>query len=148
CNSACRARVGDKRGLSKISVNTGSSHGGVVLPDGTIAKVAIDFDTLREMSAAARRYGMGGAVQHGASTLPPEYFHKFPEVGTLEVHLATEFQSIILDHGAFPEDLKQQTYAYTREKPRDEAALGDLEEPLIYKTRKQLCGTSNQPRST
>ena len=56
-----------------------------MLPDGTIAKVAIDFDTLREVSAAARRYGMGGAVQHGASTLPAEYFHKFPEVGTVEV---------------------------------------------------------------
>ena len=143
-NSAFRARVGDKRGLSKISVNTGSSHGGVVLPDGTIAKVAIDFDTLREMSAAARRYGMGGAVQHGASTLPPEYFHKFPEVGTLEVHLATEFQNIILDHGAFPEDLKQQTYAYIREKLRDEWASGDTEEQFIYKTRKKIWGPFKQ----
>ena len=139
-NSAFRASVGDKRGLSKISVNTGSSHGGVVLPDGTIAKVAIDFDTLRDMSAASRRYGMGGAVQHGASTLPPEYFHKFPEVGTLEVHLATEFQNIMLDHGAFPEDLKQDMYAYIREKLGDEWAKGDTEEQFIYKTRKKIWG--------
>jgi fructose/tagatose bisphosphate aldolase len=143
-NEVFRSRVGDKRGLSKISVNTGSSHGGVVLPDGTIAKVAIDFDTLREMSAAARRYGMGGAVQHGASTLPPEYFHKFPEVGTLEVHLATEFQNIILDHGAFPEDLKQQMYAYIREKLADEWAKGDTEEQFIYKTRKKIWGPFKQ----
>jgi fructose/tagatose bisphosphate aldolase len=134
----------NKRGLSKLSVNTGSSHGGVVLPDGTIAKVAIDFDTLREMSAAARRYGMGGAVQHGASTLPPEYFHKFPEVGTVEVHLATEFQNIILDHGAFPEDLKQQTYSYIREKLSDEWAKGDTEEQFIYKTRKKIWGPFKQ----
>ena len=42
------------------------------LPDGSIAKVNIDFATLRELSAAAREYGMGGAVQHGASTLPAE----------------------------------------------------------------------------
>jgi fructose/tagatose bisphosphate aldolase len=152
-NEVFKARVGDKRGLSKISVNTGSSHGGVVLPDGTIAKVAIDFDTLREMSAAARRYGMGGAVQHGASTLPPEYFHKFPEVGTLEVHLATEFQNIILDHGAFPEDLKQQMYAYIREKLADEWAKGDTEEQFIYKTRKKIWGPFkkqvwNLPEST
>jgi fructose/tagatose bisphosphate aldolase len=139
-NEVFRARVGDKRGLSKISVNTGSSHGGVVLPDGTIAKVAIDFDTLREMSAAARRYGMGGAVQHGASTLPPEYFNKFPENGTLEVHLATEFQNIIFDHGAFPEDLKQEMYAYCKEKLADEWAKGDTEEQFIYKTRKKLWG--------
>jgi len=134
----------DKRGLSKISVNTGSSHGGVVLPDGTIAKVAIDFDTLREMSAAARRYGMGGAVQHGASTLPPEYFNKFPEVGTLEVHLATEFQNIILDHGAFPEDLKKETYAFVREKLSDEWSKGDTEEQFIYKTRKKIWGPFKQ----
>ena len=152
-NSSFRERVGDKRGLSKISVNTGSSHGGVVLPDGTIAKVAIDFDTLRDMSAAARRYGMGGAVQHGASTLPAEYFHKFPEVGTLEVHLATEFQNIILDHGAFPEDLKQEMYAYIREKLGDERASGDTDEQFIYKTRKKIWGpfkqkTWNLPEAT
>jgi fructose/tagatose bisphosphate aldolase len=143
-NEVFRSKVGDKRGLSKISVNTGSSHGGVVLPDGTIAKVAIDFDTLREMSAAARRYGMGGAVQHGASTLPPEYFHKFPEVGTVEVHLATEFQNIILDHGAFPEDVKQQSYAYIREKLADEWAKGDTEEQFIYKSRKKIWGPFKQ----
>jgi fructose/tagatose bisphosphate aldolase len=144
CNAAFRGQVGDKRGLSKISVNTGSSHGGVVLPDGTIARVAIDFDTLRDMSAAARRYGMGGAVQHGASTLPSEYFHKFPEVGTLEVHLATEFQNIILDHGAFPDDVKQEMYDYIREKLRDEWAQGDTEEQFIYKTRKKVWGPFKQ----
>jgi hypothetical protein len=143
-NRVFRSKVGEKRGLSKISVNTGSSHGGVVLPDGTIAKVAIDFDTLREMSTHARRYGMGGAVQHGASTLPAEAFGKFPEVGTVEVHLATEFQNIILDHGAFPEDLKQQMYAYIREKLADEWAKGDTEEQFIYKTRKKIWGPFKQ----
>jgi hypothetical protein len=33
--------------ISKVSVQTGTSHGGVVLPDGSVAKVSIDFDTLR-----------------------------------------------------------------------------------------------------
>jgi fructose/tagatose bisphosphate aldolase len=139
-NESFKSKVGDKRGVSKISVNTGSSHGGVVLPDGTIAKVAIDFDTLREMSTHARRYGMGGAVQHGASTLPPEAFGKFPEVGTVEVHLATEFQNIILDHGAFPEDLKQQMYDWIRDKLKDEWVTGDTEEQFIYKSRKKVWG--------
>lgn len=143
-NSEFSKRVGQKRGLSKISVNTGSSHGGVVLPDGSLLKVAIDFDTLREMSAAARRHGMGGAVQHGASTLPAEYFSKFPEVGTLEVHLATEFQNIILDHGAFPNELKEEAYAYIREKLADEWAKGDTEEQFIYKTRKKIWGPFKQ----
>ena len=139
-NAAFKARAGDGRGLSKISVNTGSSHGGVVLPDGSIARVAIDFDTLRQMSEAARRYGMGGAVQHGASTLPAEYFHKFPEAGTVEVHLATEFQNIILDHGAFPDDLKEQAYGYIREHLKDEWSAGDTEEQFIYKSRKKIWG--------
>ncbi|MBM3249177.1 MAG: aldolase, partial [Candidatus Omnitrophica bacterium] len=81
------------QGLSKISVQTGTSHGGVVLPDGSIAQVKLDFETLRTLSEIARNeYGMAGAVQHGASTLPAEAFHKFPEVETAEVHLATEFQ--------------------------------------------------------
>ena len=133
-----------ERGLSKISVNTGSSHGGVVLPDGSLLKVAIDFDTLRDMSADARRHGMGGAVQHGASTLPAEYFSNFPEVDTLEVHLATEFQNIILDHGAFPEDLKQQAYQYIKDNNANEWSKGDTEEQFIYKTRKKIWGPFKQ----
>jgi fructose/tagatose bisphosphate aldolase len=130
----------DRRGLSKLSVNTGSSHGGIVLPDGTVARVAIDFDTLRDLSAAARKYGMGGAVQHGASTLPAEYFNKFPEAGTVEVHLATEFQNILFDAGAFPDDLKQEMYAYAREHLADERGPNDTDEQFIYKTRKKLWG--------
>src|SRR4051794_19647934 len=135
---------GSGRGLSKCSVNTGSSHGGVVLPDGTIKKVAIDFDTLRAMSEVAREYQMGGAVQHGASTLPSEYFHKFPETGTVEVHLATEFQNILLDGGAFPEDLKREMYDYARDKLKDEWGEKDTEEQFIYKTRKKLWGPFKQ----
>ncbi|MBI5344708.1 MAG: aldolase, partial [Deltaproteobacteria bacterium] len=41
-------------GISKISIQTGTSHGGVVLPDGTIAKVKVDFDTIERLSKAAR----------------------------------------------------------------------------------------------
>ena len=71
------------KGISKISVQTGTSHGGVVLPDGSIAKVSIAFDTLKELSKIAREeYGLGGAVQHGASTLPDEAFDMFPKVDT------------------------------------------------------------------
>ncbi|MCL4536839.1 MAG: class II fructose-bisphosphate aldolase, partial [Nitrospirae bacterium] len=52
------------KGLSKLSVQTGTSHGGVVLPDGSLAKVKIDFDTLRLLSDLARKeYGLSGCVQ-------------------------------------------------------------------------------------
>ena len=40
---------------------------------------------------------MAGCVQHGASTLPEEAFHHFPEHGTAEIHLATGFQNILYD---------------------------------------------------
>jgi fructose/tagatose bisphosphate aldolase len=143
-NEVFGEKTGNARGLSKISVNTGSSHGGVVLPDGTIAKVKIDFDTLRELSAAAREHGMGGAVQHGASTLPAEAFDNFPKVGTVEVHLATEFQNILFDAGAFPEDLKQDMYAYCRDKLGNERGADDTDEQFIYKTRKKLWGPFKQ----
>jgi fructose/tagatose bisphosphate aldolase len=65
--------IGGGAGLSKISVQTGTSHGGVVLPDGSIADVKLDLEALEALSTSARNdYGMGGAVQHGASTLPAD----------------------------------------------------------------------------
>ena len=65
-------------GLSKISVQTGTTHGGVVLPDGSIAEASIDFATLKALSEVAKRtYGLAGAVQHGASTLPVSRISSF-----------------------------------------------------------------------
>ena len=90
------SRIRGLTGLSKISIQTGTTHGGVVLPDGSIAKVKIDFDTLKVLSQIAMtKFGMAGAVQHGASTLPKEAFCRFPEVECAEIHLATQFQNIV-----------------------------------------------------
>src|SRR5881296_794443 len=89
-------RLGPYVGISKISVQTGTSHGGVVLPDGSIAKVQLDLVALKALSADARsKYGLGGAVQHGASTLPPDAFSHFPKCEAIEIHLATNFQNIV-----------------------------------------------------
>jgi fructose/tagatose bisphosphate aldolase len=133
--------AGNLKGPSKISVQTGSSHGGVVLPDGSIAKVAIAFETLEEMSRVARKeYGMAGAVQHGASTLPDELFHRFVEVGTAEIHLATNFQSMLYDSPLFPEELRQTIYAYLKEKHSDEWKEGQTEAQFIYSSRKRGTG--------
>ena len=133
--------AGKKKGLSKISVQTGTTHGGVVLPDGTVAQVAIDFETLQKLSEAARdRYGMAGAVQHGASTLPSDAFHKFVECETAEVHLATEFQNLIYENAAFPRDFKDEIYKYLRKTCADEKKPGDTDEQFIYKTRKKAFG--------
>lgn len=128
-------------GISKISVQTGTTHGGVVLPDGTIAQVKLDFETLRTISRIAREeYGLAGAVQHGASTLPAEAFHKFPETETAEVHLATEFQNMIYDSRHFPKDLKAKMYDWLKVNAANERKEGETEEQFFYKTRKKALG--------
>jgi fructose/tagatose bisphosphate aldolase len=134
----------DAPGLSKVSVQTGTSHGGVVLPDGSIARVSIDFDTLHDLSNVAREYGLGGAVQHGASTLPAEAFGHFPRVGTLEVHLATEFQNIAMDGGHFPRELRDEINSWVRENCADERKEGETDEQFIYKSRKKAWGPFKQ----
>src|SRR4051812_12037221 len=95
-------------GIAKISVQTGTSHGGVPLADGTIAQAKIDFDVLREVTAIGRdEYGIAGSVQHGASTLPESVFNKFPESNAVEIHLATGFQNMILDAPTLPAEMKE-----------------------------------------
>jgi fructose/tagatose bisphosphate aldolase len=133
--------LGNVKGISKISVQTGTTHGGVVLPDGSIANVEIDFKTLQELSKLAREeYGMSGAVQHGASTLPDEAFHHFPQVGTAEVHLATGFQNIIYESPYFPRELLDRINRYLSEKYIGEKKQGETEEQFLYKTRKKAFG--------
>ena len=136
------SRLGEKlRGISKISVQTGTTHGGVVLPDGSIARVNIDFKVLEELSKVAReKYGMGGAVQHGASTLPDEAFDVFPRVNTLEVHLATGFQNIIYDSHYFPKDLLDEIHKHLMAHYSQERTPGETDEQFIYKTRKKAFG--------
>jgi fructose/tagatose bisphosphate aldolase len=128
-------------GISKISVQTGTSHGGVVLPDGSIAQVKLDFDTLKTMSQISRsEFGLAGAVQHGASTLPAEAFHKFPECETAEVHLATEFQNMIYDSKHFPQELKGRMYEWLKVNAASERKEGETEEQFFYKARKKALG--------
>ena len=136
-----RATGRDLVGISKISVQTGTSHGGIVLPDGAIADVAVDFATLKELSDAARiDYGLGGAVQHGASTLPEVAFGRFAEANAVEVHLATAFQNQIFEHTAFPADLKDEIYAYLAANHADERKEGQTDAQFFYGARKRAFG--------
>lgn len=140
-SGALQTRRPGSKGISKISVQTGTSHGGVPLPDGTVAEVKLDFNTLVELGKVAReKYGLSGAVQHGASTLPAELFHRFPKSNTSEIHLATEFQNMIYESDAFPKELKEMVYAWLRANCKDEAKAGETDEQFIYKTRKKGFG--------
>ena len=134
-------RHGDLDGISKISVQTGTSHGGVVMPDGTIAKVKLDLDALAALSKVAREeYGLSGAVQHGASTLPPDAFGHFARLETAEIHLATNFQSIVFDHPALPAELRQRMYTWLDANAQSERKDGDTPEQFYYKARKKAIG--------
>ncbi len=126
-------------GLSKISVQSGTSHGGIVLADGSIADVKLDLDTLQSLSKISRdKYGMAGAVQHGASTLPDTAFHNFPRTETAEIHLATNFQNMMYDH--LPSDLKREIYGWLDVNAKEERKATDSDEQFYYKTRKKAIG--------
>lgn len=129
------------KGISKMSVQTGTSHGGIPLPDGSIARVDIDFSVHDSISAVARKkYGMAGTVQHGASTLPEVLFDKFPQTTTAEIHLATEFQNMIYDNAAFPKDLKEKINQWCRDNCKDEFKADQTDIQNVYKTRKKAFG--------
>jgi fructose-bisphosphate aldolase, class II len=135
------ARLGQDAGISKISVQTGTSHGGVVLPDGAIADVKLDLQALAALSQAAReRYGLAGAVQHGASTLPSNAFGSFPRIETAEIHLATNFQNIVFDHPRLPAELKERMRSWLDENAAGERKSGDTDEQFYYKARKKAIG--------
>src|SRR2546423_536627 len=136
-----RRLLGGSTGISKISVQTGTSHGGVPMADGTIAQAKIDFEVLRATTRLCRNeYGIAGSVQHGASTLPESVFNKFPESEAVEIHLATGFQNMILDAPSFPADMKEEIRAFCFANAADERKPGETDEQFIYKTRKKALG--------
>lgn len=128
-------------GMAKISVQTGTSHGGVPMADGSIAEAKIDFGVLRETTRICRdEYGIAGSVQHGASTLPEEVFNNFPENEAVEIHLATGFQNMILDAPSLPAEMKDGIRAFCFENCMDERKSGETDEQFVYKTRKKAIG--------
>jgi len=112
---------------------------GQELPDGTVADVKLDFKTLEDLSRVARQdYGLAGAVQHGASTLPEGAFNHFPRTGTAEIHLATNFQNMLYD--GIPSELRNEIYEWLKANAKDERKPTDTDEQFFYKTRKKALG--------
>ncbi len=127
-------------GISKVSVQTGTSHGGVPLPDGSVAAVKLDFEVIRRLGEVARSYGLAGCVQHGASTLPDELFHHFPAVETAEIHLATGFQNLLFEHPAFPAELHATIREWCFANALDERKTDQTDEQFVYTSRKKAIG--------
>ena len=111
------------------------------LPGGGVAEVNLDFNVLRELGEVARSYGLAGAVQHGASTLPDRGSLHSPAVETAEIHLATGFQNAPYDHPAFPAALKDEIPGGgATPNAADERKDGQTEEQFLYTTRKKAIG--------
>ena len=122
-------------------MQTGTSHGGVPLPDGTIAQAKIDFEVLRNTTEICRReYGIAGSVQHGASTLPESVYDKFPGSDAVEIHLATGFQNMVLDAPSLPQKMKDAIRDFCFERCMDERKPDETDEQFVYKTRKKAVG--------
>jgi hypothetical protein len=129
--------------LTKISVQTGTQHGGNILPDGSVAQMPIDFTVLTDIGTLAReRYSLGGAVQHGASTLPLSLFPHFVTTRTLEVHLSTAFQNLIFEH--LPQSLHTQMNQWVYDTCTDERKPEWSDEQFLYRLRKKSLGPFKQ----
>jgi len=138
-----RRRTGNYRltPISKVSVQTGTRHGGIPQADGSAGSMNVDFPTIEQLSLEAQtKYGLAGVVQHGASTLPLGMFHLFPKRRTVEIHLSTGFQNIILDHPSFPTDLRQTMMDACRTLHSQERQTDWTDQQFFYKTRKHVLG--------
>jgi fructose/tagatose bisphosphate aldolase len=128
-------------GLSKISVQSGTSHGGVVLADGSIADVKLDLDTLERLSKSARdEYKLAGAVQHGASTLPDSAFHNFPKREVAEIHLATNFEHALRSSAGGP---SATIYSWLLITAKDERKPTDSDEQFFIRRAKRRSDCSS-----
>lgn len=123
------------KGIIKVAVQTGTAHG---------KGGEMDFRLLRALSEKAKEYGLAGVVQHGASTLPEEQFKKFPAAGACEIHLATIFQNIILDHPAFPQELKEKVGSLVEGGIEKKKALGLLKKDIWGISQKNIAQICEQ----
>lgn len=118
------------KGISKVAVQTGTSHskGGV-----------IDWQLLQNLSQLAKKYGLAGIVQHGASTLSENDLKRLSQCGGVcEVHLATEIMETILEHPAFPFKINKQEIGLYKNKtdkilqPVKDKIMEAVEEKFIF----------------
>jgi fructose/tagatose bisphosphate aldolase len=125
----------------KVAIETGTRHGGTVNRDGTPGPMHVDFDRIKTMSTLAQhKYGMAGAVQHGASTLEKSFFSQFPLCDTLEIHLSTGFQNTILNHPDFPRELLEAMYTWCEMNSVKDRQPDWSDAQFYAKTRKKAWG--------
>lgn len=119
------------KGIIKIAVQTGTSHG---------LGGKVDFKLLKRLGEEARKYGLAGVVQHGASMLSEQEFPKFLKTGVCEIHLATLFQDIVYDSKHFPRDLREKIYQWLKKNYIQQRKKEEKEEEFFHRVRKNALG--------
>ena len=107
-------------GLSKISVQSGTTHGGVVLADGTIADVQIDFGTLERLSRRCARE-LRTLRSCSARRIDAARFRvpQFPDDRDCGDSSRDEFPDDAVTI-SMPDALRDEIYEWLRENAKDE----------------------------
>ncbi|MBX2885599.1 MAG: hypothetical protein KTR32_36930 [Granulosicoccus sp.] len=133
----------DCPGLAKISVQTGTRHGGNILADGSIGEMEVDFNLITRLSARCRStYGLAGCVQHGASMLSLSKISRLPQHDCVEVHLAAAFLNVVYDH--LPEPLVEQADDWIKATFADEWKSDWSEPQFIHHGRRYPVGPNKR----
>ncbi len=126
-------------GLTKLSIQSGTRHGGNVLADGSFGDMNIEFDLIKELSVTCRQVdGLAGCVQHGASMLSLEKIARLPEADCIEVHLAAAFLNAVYDH--LPGDIVSSADIWLKENFSDEWKTGWSEAQFLHHARRYPVG--------
>ena len=125
-------------GIIKLAVQIGTKHGGFVDKFGKLHNPKIDFKLLNSLSKIIKENNLAGLSFHGASTLSEKILQKLPEYNVLEVHLATQFQNIILDSKYFPSTLKEKMYQWLKENFQKKEEESEMQ--FYYRVRKYALG--------
>jgi len=112
-DGVCAILPAGMRGLSKISIQSGTRHGGNVLADGSFGDMPVDLDLVAHMSSVCRmEYGVAGCVQHGASMLDLDKIAGLSQAGCVEVHLAAAFLNAAYE--VLPDDCVREADAWAK----------------------------------
>ena len=131
-------------GLSKISVQSGTSHGGVVLADGSIADVKLDLDTLEtSLESGARRVR---TCRRGAARRVDAARQRVPQLSrsARRPRSISRRTSRTCCSTTMPAALRNEIYEWLRTNAKDERKSTDSDEQFFYKTRKKALGPFKQ----
>jgi fructose/tagatose bisphosphate aldolase len=135
-----RARLPEgMRGLSKLSIQSGTRHGGNVLPDGSFGDMNVDFALISKLTAACRQTDkLAGSVQHGASMLSLEKISNLPAADCIEVHLAAAFLNAV--YAELPAELVTKADDWAKKTHGDEWKADWTEAQFLHHARRYPIG--------